>query len=165
LRISKAAICFQTKPEVLAAEIANLRPGRQRQRSVYTDRVSEFPRSMNDILFGNKVLREIPSPPVATEYQLAFDLSLHFLPGGVVWLQKIGPPSWPTISKSALSAPLMFSNSRYSIGLIQCSLLVNRKTILPTKTRKNGALIHGGLSIEVELCRPPAEQPVFKFSR
>src|SRR5437868_5741146 len=88
-RVAETAVGFKADAKILAADVAIVGGGSESQRTVDSNGIAELPRLMGHVFLDNKVFRKIPSPPVATEQQLALDFTLLLLTSNAVGLYQI----------------------------------------------------------------------------
>ena len=67
--VTQSTIHFGAGREVLTAEGACVRSCRQRKRPAHSEGITELPRLVSQIFFGDDVLRDIPAFEVAGEDQ------------------------------------------------------------------------------------------------
>src|SRR5258708_39201282 len=77
---SQPAIEFDSGLKVLWTEVAMFGTGGHRQRTAYADGVAEFEWRVADVLFGDEVFSNRPTPNVAAENELRLQFSFLFLP-------------------------------------------------------------------------------------
>src|SRR5580704_8925568 len=88
--VSQAAVDFPSHHNFVGAERAFMTSGGTAQRTGDSHCIAEFPWLMSKILFGDEILRDVPTLQVGGENQLQFALVLMFLAGYAVRIEEIG---------------------------------------------------------------------------
>ena len=162
--VAEAAVHFNSGDEVFAAETAAHGRGLQGQRTAGADGVAELPGiAAGEVLGGDGVFGDVPAFESFREQQLGFEFVIVFLAGdgvrdGVVGFDVV---AFDFFQNFVGAAGLLVLDVEH--GIDEVLVLEQAEAILPAEAGEDGAVVEGGLAVEVEFGGPPGGGAVFEF--
>src|SRR5215472_10933258 len=164
VKVAKASVHFNSGDEVLAAQIAMVCRGLQREWPAGADGVSELPRiAPGEVLGGQRIQREVPATVPAREQELALEFVVVLLTRDSIRHGKVrfNIVTFYFFQDLVRFADLLVFDVQH--GVDEMFALQQPKAVFNSKSGKDGALTEGALAIEIELRGPPRSRAIFKF--
>jgi hypothetical protein len=161
--ISEPAVHFHPGYEILRTKAASPRRRFEREGSTGSDSIAKFPRFIRQILYEEKILRDIPAFEIAAEDQLEFHLVLDLLSRLRVRSQKVGLHVVPFELFEYFVCSILVFVLHIKDRIDPVLPLEQPEAILPAEGGGDGAVMKSCLRVEIEFCGPPGFRSVLKF--
>jgi len=162
--VSKAAVHLQSGNEILGAKVAAMDRRLQAQRTADPEGIAKFPGlTRRDILGDDGVLGDVPTTEGFREQEFGFDFVVVLLAGNGIRVKVVGfdVVTFDLFEDLVSSAGVLVFDVEN--GVDKMLLPQEAEAVLPTETGEDSAVVEGGLSVEIDLGRPPCGGPVLEL--
>src|SRR5882762_271487 len=164
MSIAQTAVHLDTGGEILRAEAAPFRRGRQLQRAARAKCVTEFPRLIREILGRDHVFADVPSFEGAGQDEFEFKfVDILFASYGVRRKKIRGHIVTFYFPEDFVGAVLVYVLN-VKDWIDDVFVLKRPKTVFPAYAGEKSAVAKSGLAIQIKLGGPPSRSAVFQFS-
>ena len=163
--VAEASVHLETGDEVLGAKATALSGSFERERTACSDRIAKLPGvTARQVFGGDRVLGDVPSPEGAGEDQFGFEFVRVALAGICIWVGGVGLDIVTFDLFENLVGLVDLLVFDVENGIDEMLVLQRPEPVFETEAGEDGAVVEGGLSVEIELGGPPGGGAVFQFS-
>src|SRR5882762_6079171 len=164
MAIAQTTVHLDTGGEILRAEAAPFRRGRQLQGAARADRVAEFPRLIRQILGRDHIFADVPSFEGAGQDEFEFEFVNMLLASYRFRRKKIRCHIVTFhFPKDFVGAVLVYVLN-IKDWIDDVFVLKRTKTVFPAYAGEKCAVAKSGLAIQIKLGCPPSRSAVLQFS-
>src|SRR5207244_3512550 len=127
--------------------------------------IAKLPRLVGKILFRDNIFADVPPAKIAAQYKLELHLSLFLAPNLGVRIEEIVLAVMSNHLTQGFVAAVDVFEFHVKNRVDPVFAQKRTKAVFPAITSENGAVVLGGLAVEVYLRSPPLGGPIFEFHR